>query len=77
MKAFVTGTDGYIGCMLAQMLLERGHTVTGCDTGFHRSGWLYNGAKQTPPTLTKRHSQAHRRGSQGLRRDHSSRRAKQ
>ena len=27
MKVFVTGTDGYIGCMLGQMLLERGHDV--------------------------------------------------
>ena len=53
MKAFVTGTDGYIGCMLAQMLIERGHQVTGCDTGFHRGGWLYNGAKEAPFTITK------------------------
>jgi nucleoside-diphosphate-sugar epimerase len=53
MKVFVTGTDGYIGVMLAQMLMERGHEVTGCDTGFHRNGWLYNGAKKLPFTMTK------------------------
>ena len=39
--------------MLGQMLIERGHDVTGIDTGFHRVGWLYNGAKKTPTTVTK------------------------
>ena len=42
MKLFVTGTEGYIGCQLASMLLERGHDVTGLDTGYYRDGWLYN-----------------------------------
>jgi nucleoside-diphosphate-sugar epimerase len=53
MKVFLTGSDGYIGCMLAQMLLDRGHEVTGLDTGFHRAGWLYNGLKALPETLSK------------------------
>jgi len=53
MKVFVTGTDGYIGCMLGQMLLERGHDVTGCDAGYHRVGWLYNGQKLTPKSIVK------------------------
>jgi nucleoside-diphosphate-sugar epimerase len=53
MKVFVTGTDGYIGCMLGQMLLERGHDVTGCDAGYHRVGWLYNGQKQAPKAVVK------------------------
>jgi len=53
MKVFVTGTDGYIGCMLGQMLLERGHDVTGCDAGFHRVGWLYNGQKLAPKSIVK------------------------
>ncbi|MGH7178108.1 MAG: SDR family oxidoreductase, partial [Tepidisphaeraceae bacterium] len=53
MKILVTGTDGYIGCMLGQMLLEKGHDVTGMDTGFHRHGWLYNGVKDGPRTITK------------------------
>ena len=53
MKVFVTGTDGYIGCMLGQMLLERGHDVTGCDAGYHRVGWLYNGQKQAPKAIVK------------------------
>jgi nucleoside-diphosphate-sugar epimerase len=49
----VTGTDGYIGTVLAPYFMERGHDVTGCDTGFHRIGWLYNGVKATPKSLTK------------------------
>jgi len=54
MKAFVTGTDGYLGCMLGPVLAERGHEVTGCDTGFYRVGWLYNvPGLRMPRTLTK------------------------
>ncbi len=42
MKLLVTGTDGYIGVMLAPYLQKRGHDVTGLDTGFYRDGWLYD-----------------------------------
>lgn len=42
MKVLVTGTDGYIGSVLGPHLIEHGHDVTGLDTGFYRSGWLYN-----------------------------------
>jgi nucleoside-diphosphate-sugar epimerase len=42
MKIFVTGTDGYIGALLAVKLLQDGHDVVGFDTGFYRSGWLFN-----------------------------------
>ncbi|HUF74580.1 MAG TPA: SDR family oxidoreductase [Gammaproteobacteria bacterium] len=53
MKAFVTGTDGYIGIMLAEHLRRHGHQVLGCDTGFYRNGWLYNGSHYIPETLSK------------------------
>ena len=53
MKVLVTGTDGYIGTLLGPYLLDRGHDVTGVDTGFHRVGWLYNGVRKMPLTLTK------------------------
>lgn len=43
MKVLVTGTDGYIGCILAPFLIERGHQVVGLDTGFYRAGSLYDG----------------------------------
>ena len=52
-KVFLTGADGYIGTVLGPYLLERGHEVTGCDTGFHRAGWLYNGVQTSPRVLTR------------------------
>lgn len=53
MKVLVTGTDGYIGTVLGPYLMDRGHDVTGLDTGFHRVGWLYNGVRKMPATITK------------------------
>jgi nucleoside-diphosphate-sugar epimerase len=47
MKLLVTGTDGYIGVLLAAELAKRGHDVTGFDTGFYLDGLLYDGV-QTP-----------------------------
>ncbi len=44
MRVLVTGTDGYIGVLLAPVLTARGHAVTGLDTGFYRDGWLYDSA---------------------------------
>ncbi len=43
MKILVTGTEGYLGCLLADRLLTRGDDVTGVDTGYYRNGWLYPG----------------------------------
>ena len=53
MKVLVTGSDGYIGSLLAPMLLDRGHDVVGLDTGFYRDGWLYNGVKRFPACISK------------------------
>ena len=53
MKLLVTGTDGYLGCLLAPYLMSRGHEVVGVDTGFYRSGWLFNGLDELPRTLTR------------------------
>jgi nucleoside-diphosphate-sugar epimerase len=44
MRILVTGSDGYIGVLLAQLLAEQGHSVTGLDTGYYRDGWLDEGA---------------------------------
>jgi nucleoside-diphosphate-sugar epimerase len=55
-KVFVTGTEGYIGCLLAPLLIERGHEVVGLDTGYYCDGWLYSDSKsirRTPATVHK------------------------
>ncbi|HST82485.1 MAG TPA: SDR family oxidoreductase [Kineosporiaceae bacterium] len=53
MKVLVTGTEGYLGCLLAPTLMSRGHEVVGVDTGYYRQGWLYNGVTETAKTLAK------------------------
>ena len=53
MKILVTGTEGYLGCLLAPELLRDGHDVVGVDTGYYAQGWLYHGVQQTARTLRK------------------------
>ncbi len=53
MKILVTGTEGYLGALLAPTLIQRGDEVTGVDTGFYRDGWLFTPALPTPKTLSK------------------------
>ncbi|MBE9016331.1 NAD-dependent dehydratase [Chroococcidiopsis sp. CCALA 051] len=53
MKVLVTGTEGYLGCLLPPLLIKRGHEVLGVDTGFYKVGWLYNGTDTTARTLNK------------------------
>ena len=53
MKVLVTGTEGYLGSLLAPELVRDGHEVVGVDTGFYKNGWLYNGLDTTPFTLAK------------------------
>jgi len=52
-RILVTGTEGYLGSLLAPTLLGRGDDVTGLDTGYYKNGWLYNGVHETPHTLVK------------------------
>jgi nucleoside-diphosphate-sugar epimerase len=52
-KVLVTGTEGYLGCLLASLLLADGHDVIGVDTGYYKAGWLYSGLDRTPRTLCK------------------------
>ncbi|MBD1841055.1 SDR family oxidoreductase [Coleofasciculus sp. FACHB-501] len=53
MKVLVTGTEGYLGSLLAPLLMKRGHEVIGVDTGFYKVGWLYNATDLTAKTLNK------------------------
>jgi nucleoside-diphosphate-sugar epimerase len=53
MKVLVTGTEGYLGSLLAPILLRKGHDVVGVDTGYYKAGWLYNPTALTPQTLNK------------------------
>lgn len=53
MNILVTGTEGYLGALLAPLLIERGHDVTGVDIGYYRSGYLYNAKGNLPKTLIK------------------------
>ncbi|MCH8611906.1 NAD-dependent epimerase/dehydratase family protein [Arsenicicoccus dermatophilus] len=53
MKVLVTGTEGYLGCLVAAELIRDGHDVTGVDTGFYAQGWLYNGVDLAAKTLRK------------------------
>jgi nucleoside-diphosphate-sugar epimerase len=48
MRILLTGSEGYIGTVLAPYLMARGHEVVGLDAGFHRVGWLYNGVSRSP-----------------------------
>lgn len=51
MRILVTGTEGYLGSLLAPDLSRRGHDVTGLDTGYFKNGWLYRGTDRSVFTL--------------------------
>jgi nucleoside-diphosphate-sugar epimerase len=53
MKILVTGTEGYLGSLLAPLLMKHGHEVVGVDTGYYKEGWLFNGSPVTAKTLVK------------------------
>ena len=40
MRVLITGSDGYIGSVLAPLFFARGYDVLGLDTGFYREAWL-------------------------------------
>lgn len=53
MKVVVTGTEGYLGALVAPLLMQQGYEVLGIDTGFYRTGCLFNGRTDQPRTLSR------------------------
>jgi nucleoside-diphosphate-sugar epimerase len=60
MRVFATGTEGYLGSLLAPELVRHGHEVIGLDTGYYKERMLYRNGDMTPLTLAKdlRHIEA-------------------
>jgi nucleoside-diphosphate-sugar epimerase len=59
-NVLITGTDGYIGCLLAPLIIASGHAVVGLDTGYFRDARLGSDPDNSYPTLDKdlRHIEA-------------------
>src|SRR6202047_1970987 len=53
MRICVTGTEGYLGSLLAPELMRRGHDVIGLDTGYYKERALYRSGDPTPRTIVK------------------------
>ncbi|MFC4637094.1 NAD-dependent epimerase/dehydratase family protein [Deinococcus hohokamensis] len=53
MKVLITGTEGYLGAIVAPAVMRAGMTVSAVDTGYYRSGWLYHGVDHTAQTQFK------------------------
>ena len=53
MRILLTGIDGYLGSVMAPVLLARGHDVVGLDAGFYRDGQLYDPPAAGVPVMTK------------------------
>jgi nucleoside-diphosphate-sugar epimerase len=53
LRICVTGSDGYLGSLLAPELMRRGHDVIGLDTGYYKERSLYRGGDPSPQTVVK------------------------
>lgn len=53
MRILLTGSDGYLGSLLAPALLKLGHNVVGLDTGYYKERSLYRSGEPAPQTLVK------------------------
>src|SRR5207244_7491828 len=52
-RILVTGTEGYLGSLLAPELIRQGYEVIGLDTGFYKERTFYRDGGTTPLTLAK------------------------
>ena len=53
MRVLITGTEGYIGCLLAPIVAGAGHQVVGLDTGYFRDARLESDAPVSFRTIEK------------------------
>jgi nucleoside-diphosphate-sugar epimerase len=53
MRVCLTGSDGYLGSLLAPELMRRGHEVIGIDTGYYKERSLYRTTGPLPHTIVK------------------------
>jgi nucleoside-diphosphate-sugar epimerase len=53
MRVLMTGIDGYLGTVMAPVLVQRGHDVVGLDAGYYREGTLYELPHPPVPVITK------------------------
>lgn len=53
MRVFMTGIDGYLGSVMAPVLLARGHDVVGLDAHFYSDGTLYETQRTGVPVVGK------------------------
>jgi hypothetical protein len=53
MRVFVTGTEGYLGFLLAPELVRQGYDVIGPDTGFYKERAFYQNGGATPLILAR------------------------
>src|SRR6476646_9328277 len=52
-RILVTGTEGYLGSLLAPELIRQGYEVIGLDTGFYKERTFYRDGGTAPLTLAK------------------------
>jgi nucleoside-diphosphate-sugar epimerase len=53
MRVCLTGSDGYLGSLLAPELMKRGDVVVGIDTGYYKERALYRSGDPLPLTIVK------------------------
>ncbi len=53
MRILITGTQGYLGALLAPELMGRGYDVVGIDTGFYADRSLYRNGNSSPRMLAR------------------------
>jgi len=52
-RILITGSDGYLGSLLAPELLKSGHEVIGLDVGYYLEGVLFRSSQPSPLTIHK------------------------